>query len=249
MTSSAGASTSTARTSSRSSPGPVATPVGVRAPHASCAHVADERPPLAPDMTETPDGWTWTPAQSTLNYEVVTQLVNASDPPSSRLLRKPLADSAGVARSYRRHLLGLDGRSGVSGRARMDPDAPTRALHAAAEPPLDFEFYRTCVQQHVRRRRATGSSRARKCHAGGFTGFAPRAANGSAWTEEEARRGFEAIQRLILPGRSRSRAAGCSSRSTPTEAAPTRTTGQEVAVTRRSGVADVGRVGAGRTDG
>ena len=33
-------------------------------------------------MTETADGWAWTPAQSTLNYEAVTQLVNASDPAS-----------------------------------------------------------------------------------------------------------------------------------------------------------------------
>ena len=39
-----------------------------------------------------------------------------------------------------------------------------------------------------------------RCHAGGSAGFAPAPANGSSWTEQEARRGFEVIQRLIVPG-------------------------------------------------
>lgn len=38
------------------------------------------------DMTETSDGWTWTAGQSQANYDVVTKLVNASNPASSRLL-------------------------------------------------------------------------------------------------------------------------------------------------------------------
>ena len=32
------------------------------------------------DMTETPDGWMWTAGQSQANYDVVTKLVNASNP-------------------------------------------------------------------------------------------------------------------------------------------------------------------------
>jgi hypothetical protein len=151
------------------------------------------------DMTETPDGWTWTPAQSTLNYEVVTQLVNASDPPSSRLLRKPLATQAGG-----------DGHTGGTyWESTDDPEyqvvlewirmLPRERFTPPTEPPLDFEFYRTCVQRMYETPRY-GQLSCQECHAGGFTGFAPRAANGSAWTEEEARRGFEAIQRLILPG-------------------------------------------------
>jgi hypothetical protein len=150
-------------------------------------------------MTETPDGWAWTPGQSTVNYQVVTQLVNASDPPSSRLLRKPLAGSAGG-----------DGHTGGTYWDSTD-DAEYRAVlewiemlppalyTPPPEPELDFEFYRTCVQQMYRNPRY-GQLSCQECHAGGFTGFAPRAANGTAWTEAEARRGFEAIQRLILPG-------------------------------------------------
>jgi hypothetical protein len=151
------------------------------------------------DMTETPDGWVWTPAQSTLNYEVVTQLVNASDPSSSKLLRKPLATQAG----------GEGHTGGTYWESTNDPEylavlewiemLPPEQFTPSPEPTLDFEFYRTCVQRVYQTPRY-GELTCQECHAGGFTGFAPRAANGTAWTEEEARRGFEAIQRVILPG-------------------------------------------------
>jgi hypothetical protein len=151
------------------------------------------------NMTETADGWVWTAGQSAINYQVVTQLVNASDPSSSRLLRKPLAASAG----------GIGHTGGTYWDSTGDPEyrvvldwigmLPPERFTPAAEPELDFEFYRTCVQQVYRSPRY-GQLSCEQCHAGGFTGFAPRAADGTAWTEEEARRGFEAIQRVILPG-------------------------------------------------
>ena len=151
------------------------------------------------DMTETSEGWGWTPGQSTINYQVVTQLVNASDPPSSRLLRKPLATRAG----------GVGHTGGEYWESTDDPEyqvvlrwiemLPDAQFTPAPEPTLDFTFYRTCVREMYRNPRY-GQLSCEECHAGGFTGFAPRAANGAAWTEQEARRGFEAIQRLILPG-------------------------------------------------
>jgi hypothetical protein len=150
-------------------------------------------------MTQTADGWGWTPAQSTLNYDAVTQLVNASAPASSKLLRKPLAPEAGG-----------EGHTGGTYWASMD-DAefqavlewiemlPESEFTPAPAPTLDFEFYRTCVQRAFATPRP-GHIACTECHAGGFMGFAPQAANGTAWTESEARRGFEAIQRLIVPG-------------------------------------------------
>jgi hypothetical protein len=151
------------------------------------------------DMTETPDGWVWSPAQSTLNYQVVTQLVDASDPPSSRLLRKPLSAAAG----------GMGHTGGTYWESTSDAEyqvvlewiemLPPEQFTPRPEPDLDFEFYRTCVQRMYRSPRY-GQLSCEQCHAGGFTGFAPRAADGTAWTEEEARRGFDAIQRVILPG-------------------------------------------------
>ena len=66
-------------------------------------------------------------------------------------------------------------------------------------PALDFEFYRTCVQRVFASPRP-GHLPCTACHGGGQAGFAPVAANGTSWTEAEARRGFQAIQRLIVPG-------------------------------------------------
>ncbi len=151
------------------------------------------------EMTETADGWAWTPGQSTLNYDVVTQLVNASNPTSSRLLTKPLAPSAG----------GSGHTGGTYWESTSDPEyqvvlewirmLPPERYTPPPEPTLDFEFYRTCVQRIYQNPRE-GQISCEQCHAGGFMGFAPRAGNGSAWTEAEARRGYEAIQRVILPG-------------------------------------------------
>lgn len=151
------------------------------------------------NMTETADGWAWTPGQSAINYQVVTQLVNASDPPSSRLLTKPLSATEG----------GAGHTGGTYWDSTSDPEyqvvlewirmLPPELFTPPPTPELDFEFYSTCVQRMYRNPRP-GQLSCEQCHAGGFTGFAPRAANGTAWTEEEARRGFEVIQRLILPG-------------------------------------------------
>jgi hypothetical protein len=151
------------------------------------------------DMTETPEGWGWTPGQSTLNYDVVTKLVNASDPASSKLLRKPLATRAG----------GEGHTGGDYWESTDDPEyqivlqwiemLPVAQFTPPAEPTLDFAFYNSCVQEMYRNPKY-GQLSCVECHGGGFTGFAPNAANGVAWTEQEARRGFEAIQRLIVPG-------------------------------------------------
>ena len=150
-------------------------------------------------MTETADGWAWTPAQSTLNYEAVTRLVIASDPAISRLLRKPLAPEAG----------GEEHTGGVFWQSTSDPEyqavldwietLPAAEFTPPPAPTLDFEFYRTCVQRVFDSPRP-GHIPCTQCHAGGFMGFAPRPANETAWNESEARRGFEAIQRLIVPG-------------------------------------------------
>ncbi len=151
------------------------------------------------DMTETPDGWTWTAGQSQANYDVVTKLVNASDPASSKLLTKPLAPQAGG-----------EGHSGGSfWESTSDPEyqvvlqwiemLPADRFTPPAEPELDFEFFRTCVQEMIRSPKY-GQLTCTVCHAGGSIGFAPRPANGTSWTEQEARRGFEVVKRLIVPG-------------------------------------------------
>jgi len=151
------------------------------------------------DMTETQNGWSWTEVQSRANYEVVTQLVDASDPASSKLLQKPLAPTAG----------GEDHTGGTFWESTDDAEYQVAlewiVMLSAVEftppptPALDFEFFRTCVQQVFASPRY-GQLPCTECHSGGSAGFAPAPANGTSWTEAEARRGFEVIQRLIVPG-------------------------------------------------
>ena len=151
------------------------------------------------DMTESQDGWVWTETQSATNYDMLARLVNASDPASSKLLRKPLAPSAG----------GEGHTGGTYWESTSDPEYQAvlewiRTLPAArftppAQPTLDFEFYRSCVQR-VFSTPKPGQLPCTSCHGGGQAGFAPEAANGTSWTEPEARRGFQAISRLIVPG-------------------------------------------------
>ena len=151
------------------------------------------------DMTETQDGWVWTEEQSALNYDMLTKLVNASDPASSKLLRKPLAPSAG----------GEGHTGGTFWESTADPEyqaalewidmLPEAQFTPPPTPELDFEFYSTCVQRVFANPRP-GQLPCTECHGGGQAGFAPEPANGTSWTEAEARRGFRAISRLIVPG-------------------------------------------------
>ena len=153
------------------------------------------------EPTETSGGGAWTEEQSRRNYEVVTQLVNASDPESSRLLLKPLAQVAG----------GLVHTGGNHWDSTQDPEYQAvlewiRLLPAAEFTPaeeqvaVDFQFYRACVHPQVLSVGRYGQLPCTSCHAGGSAGFAPVGASGGALTVAEARQGFEVLQRLIVPG-------------------------------------------------
>ena len=141
----------------------------------------------------------WTIEQSRRNFDVVTKLVNTADPESSRLLRKPLNPESG----------GLGHTGGTFWRSRTDAEyvailnwiksLPAGKYVAATEPTLDFEFFRSCVQRVFATPRE-GHIRCSNCHSSGFIGFAPVAQSGSTWSDEEARRAFQTISRLIIPG-------------------------------------------------
>jgi cytochrome c5 len=141
----------------------------------------------------------WTPAQSRKNFDVVTKLVNTADPENSRLLLKPLTPEAG----------GLGHTGGTYWKSRDEAEyqailkwirsLPPNRYVAAAEPPLDFEFFRSCVQRVFANPRE-GHIRCSNCHSSGLIGFAPVPQSGSAWTEQEANRAFRTISRLIIPG-------------------------------------------------
>ena len=142
----------------------------------------------------------WTAQQSRANFDVVTKLVNAADPENSRLLRKPLDRAAG----------GLGHTGGTFWKSKEDPEYQTvlkwiRSLPAdryaqGPEPPLDFTFFRSCVQPIFQNPRE-GHIKCSNCHGGGEMGFAPVPAQGRAsWDDAEAKRAFQVITRLVIPG-------------------------------------------------
>jgi LSD1 subclass zinc finger protein len=140
----------------------------------------------------------WTAEQSQRNFGVVTKLINTADPESSRLLRKPLNPAAG----------GAGHTGGTYWSSRNDPEYLAllqwiRSLSStyvpAPEPTLDFEFFRACVQPVFATPRA-GHIRCSNCHATGMIGFAPAAQAGSTWSDQEAKRAFQVVSRLIIPG-------------------------------------------------
>ena len=141
----------------------------------------------------------WTVEQSRKNFDIVTKLVNTKDPESSRLLLKPLATQAG----------GFTHTGGTYWKSREDPEYQTllkwiRSLPAGRyvpgpEPAVDFTFFRSCVQRVFATPRE-GHIACSNCHAGGLVGFAPPPQNGTVWSDEEAKRAFQSISRLIIPG-------------------------------------------------
>ena len=146
----------------------------------------------------TPAGWT--AEQTRLNFAMITKLVNTAAPERSRLLAKPLAPEAG----------GLGHTGGTFWKSRDDAEYQTvlkwiRSLPAdryvpAPEPALDVTFFRSCVQKVFQTPRE-GHIRCSNCHGAGEMGFAPVPAAGrSEWNDEEAKRAFTVITRLVVPG-------------------------------------------------
>jgi hypothetical protein len=142
----------------------------------------------------------WTADQSRMNFQMITQLVNTKSPETSPLLVKPLAPAAG----------GPGHTGGAYWKSRDDPEYQTvlkwiRSLPAdryvqAPMPPVDFQFFRSCVQPVFATPRE-GHIRCGNCHGGGDIGFAPIPAGGrTEWNDEEARRAFQVIARLIIAG-------------------------------------------------
>jgi hypothetical protein len=74
------------------------------------------------------------------------------------------------------------------------------APSSATSSPLDFEVFKTKVQPIFLAKRP-GHARCISCHASGTPlRLRPLPAGSTTWSDEDARKNFEAIQRVVVPG-------------------------------------------------
>ncbi|HEX5107095.1 MAG TPA: hypothetical protein VFV95_01550 [Vicinamibacterales bacterium] len=75
----------------------------------------------------------------------------------------------------------------------------------AASSSLDFEFFKTRVQPIFLAKRA-GHARCIACHGSGTPlRLQPLPAGSATWNDEDSRKNFEAVQRVVSPGNLKSR--------------------------------------------
>ncbi len=74
------------------------------------------------------------------------------------------------------------------------------APSATAPASLDFEFFRNKIQPIFLAKRP-GHARCVSCHASGTPlRLQPLSAGSTTWNEEESRKNFEAVRRVVVPG-------------------------------------------------
>jgi hypothetical protein len=79
------------------------------------------------------------------------------------------------------------------------------ATAPAASTSLDFEFFKTRVQPIFLAKRP-GHARCIACHGSGTPlRLQPIAAGSKTWSDEESRKNFEAVRRVVMPGNANSR--------------------------------------------
>jgi hypothetical protein len=144
-----------------------------------------------------PGATTYTEEQARRNFDRVQRLVVAGQPGKSVLLMNPLAEEAGGS-----HWHG----GGKHWTSQNDPEWQTLATwvgsRAAPETPsLDYEVFKTRVQPILTSARK-GNARCIACHSrgGGNSFLEPLAPGAAIYSEEQTRRNFERIQRLVVAG-------------------------------------------------
>ena len=88
-----------------------------------------------------------------------------------------------------------------SGAVELRPVAEQSSTMAAAASPLDFEVFRTKVQPILISPRK-GNARCAACHSrgGGNAYLEPLSPGSETYTEEQSRRNFQRVTRLVVPG-------------------------------------------------
>jgi mono/diheme cytochrome c family protein len=145
----------------------------------------------------------WTEEQSRRNFEVVSRLVTPGHPERSRLLLKALAVEAGgdpfhVGGKFFDSQADPEWRRMAAWVRESEPSAGMGDRETDA-PPVDFQFFQSCVQQIFVSKRE-GRAECVHCHNGGSRGFATGLDDQEGWSVEQARANFEVLRRYIEPG-------------------------------------------------
>lgn len=146
-------------------------------------------------QTLSPGAETWSEEQSRQNFAVARRLTVPGNPEKSRLLEMPLAEEAGGTAFH---------PGGKHFDSREDPEWKTLAewvrgtSSASTAAGLDFEAYRDEVEPIFLNKR-DGHARCYVCHSRGTGMRLERLAEGAtSWTEEQSRRNFQAVRRMVV---------------------------------------------------
>jgi hypothetical protein len=154
--------------------------------------------PLAPGTT------IYTEEQSRRNFERVSRLVVPGEPLKSILLTNPLAQEAGGSHWHGggKHWASPDNPEWQTLAAWVRGGSTAASMpEAAAEARLSYDVFKTRVQPILTSPRK-GNARCLSCHSrgGGNAFLEPLAPGTTTYTEEQSRRNFERVSRLVVPG-------------------------------------------------
>lgn len=163
----------------------------------------------------TPGSSTYTEEQTRRNFERVARLVVPGEPLKSPLLVNPLAEEAGGSHwhgggkhwtsqdhpEWRTLATWVRTKSSGTGTPRATGAAPsaTAAAPAATTTRLDFGVFRTRVQPILLSPRK-GNARCIACHVRGNAYLEALTPGSTTYTEEQSRRNFDRVARLVVPG-------------------------------------------------
>jgi hypothetical protein len=141
--------------------------------------------------------------QTRRNFERVQKLVVAGDPLKSILLTNPLAEEAGGSHWHGggKHWHSQSDMEWQTLASWVKGGASSSAGTAPAGRVLDFQVFRTRVEPILMAARK-GNARCLSCHSrgGGNAYLEPLPPGAASYTEEQSRRNFDRISKLVTPG-------------------------------------------------
>ena len=150
-----------------------------------------------------PGSETYTDEQSRRNFERVQRLVVPGEPLKSLLLMNPLAEEAGGSHWHGggKHWQSQNDREWQVLASWVRGTAKSGSAAAGSKASLNYDTFKTRVQPILTSARK-GNARCTACHSrGGGNSYLEALPPGSeAYTEEQSRRNFERVQRLVVPG-------------------------------------------------